>query len=124
MAKRSRAASVTFVRSPGILIAVVVTAANVDDARAGPGRLRAGAQVSDFPRLQVVFADGKYHNHELYDWLCRHKRPYRTEIVSRPKGEKKFKPLPGALGRGKGPRRGEGSHPVLEQGLRAHAGGE
>jgi putative transposase len=81
------------VDSLGLLIAVVVTAANVDDARAAqdifaqvPGR--------DFPRLHVVFVDGKYHNYALYDWLSRHRRPYRLEIVSRPKGETKFKPLP------------------------------
>lgn len=27
-------------------------------------------------------------------WLSRHRRPYRLEIVSRPKGATKFKPLP------------------------------
>ena len=81
------------VDSLGFLIAVVVTAANVDDARAARD-VFAQVRGRDFPRLQVVFADGKYHNHELYDWLCRHKRPYRRQIVSRPKGEKKFKPLP------------------------------
>lgn len=81
------------VDSLGFLIAVVVTAANVDDARAAqvifaqvPGR--------DFPRLRVVFADHKYHNYELYDWLSLHRRPYRLQIVSRPRGEKTFKPLP------------------------------
>src|SRR5205807_6165060 len=81
------------VDSLGFLIAVVVTAANVDDARAAQD-IFAQVRGRDFPRLQVVFADGKYHNHELYEWLSRHKRPYRLEIVSRPKGEKKFKPLP------------------------------
>jgi putative transposase len=67
------------------LLAAVVTAANVDDARVR-GR--------DFPRLRVVFADGEYHNYALYDWLRRHRRPYRLEVVSRPKGETKFQPLP------------------------------
>src|SRR5206468_264677 len=77
----------------GFLLAVVVTAANVDDARAAQDVFDQ-VRGRDFPRLQVVFADGKYHNHELYDWLRRHRRPYRLEIVSRPKGERKFKPLP------------------------------
>jgi putative transposase len=81
------------VDSLGFLLAVVVTAANVDDARAAPD-VFAQARGRDFPRLRVVYADGKYHNYELYDWLRRHRRPYRLEVVSRPKGEKGFKPLP------------------------------
>jgi putative transposase len=81
------------VDSLGFLIAVVVTAANVDDARAAQD-VFAQVRGRDFPRLRVVFADHKYHNYELYDWLSLHRRPYRLEIVSRPKGERKFKPLP------------------------------
>jgi putative transposase len=81
------------VDSLGFLIAVVVTAANVDDARAAQD-VFAQVRGRDFPRLQVVFADARYHNHALYEWLSRHRRPYRLEIVSRPKGETRFKPLP------------------------------
>jgi putative transposase len=81
------------VDSLGLLIAVVVTAANVDDAQAAQD-VFAQVRGRDFPRLRVVFVDAKYHNYELDDWLSRHHRPYRLEIVSRPKGETKFKPLP------------------------------
>src|SRR5436190_7136361 len=81
------------VDSLGFLIAVVVTAANVDDARAAQD-VFARVRGRDFPRLQVVFADARYHNYALYDWLWRHRRPYRLEIVSRPKGETRFQPLP------------------------------
>jgi putative transposase len=81
------------VDSLGFLIAVVVTAANVDDARAAQD-VFAQVRGRDFPRLRVVFVDGKYHNYALYDWLRGHRRPYRLEVVSRPKGEKGFKPLP------------------------------
>jgi len=81
------------VDSLGFLIAVVVTAANIDDARAAQ-EVFAQVRGRDFPRLRVVFVDGKYHNYALYDWLRLHRRPYRLEIVSRPKGETKFKPLP------------------------------
>lgn len=81
------------VDSLGFLIAVVVTAANVDDARAAQD-VFAQVRGRDFPRLRVVLADGKYHNYQLYDWLSLHRRPYRLEIVSRPKGETAFKPLP------------------------------
>src|SRR5947199_8727122 len=70
------------VDSLGFLIAVVVTAANVDDARAAQD-LFAQVRGRDFPRLRVVFADAKYHNYEMYHWLSRHRQPYRLEIVSR-----------------------------------------
>ena len=76
----------------GLLIAVTVTAANVDDGRAAKA-VFAQARGRDFPRLVVVYADNKYHNHDLYDWLRKHRRPYRVEVVSRPKGETRFKPL-------------------------------
>ena len=76
----------------GLLIAVVVTAANVDDGRAAP-EVFAQAPGRDLPRLKVVFADNKYHNHGLYAWLRLHRRPYQLEVVSRPQGETRFKPL-------------------------------
>jgi putative transposase len=76
----------------GLLIAVVVTAANVDDAKAAQD-VFAQVRGRDFPRLEVVFADGKYHNYDLSDWLTRHRRPYDLEVVSRPVGTTGFKPL-------------------------------
>jgi putative transposase len=77
----------------GLLIAVAVTAADVDDAR-GAQDVFAQVRGRDFPRLEVVFTDGKYHNYELYGWLRVHKRPYRLEVVSRPAGQKGFQPVP------------------------------
>lgn len=77
----------------GLLIAVVVTAANVDDARAAQ-EVFAQVRGRDFRRLQVVFADNKYHNYALYAWLRVHQRPYRLEVVSRETGETQFVPLP------------------------------
>jgi putative transposase len=76
----------------GLLIAVTVTAANVDDGRAAP-RVFAQVPAEDFPRLWVVFADSKYHNHDLYEWLRAHQRPYRIKIESRAEGETRFVPL-------------------------------
>lgn len=76
----------------GMLIAVAVTAANVDDARAAQG-VFAQVRRRDFPRLEVVFADSKYHNYALYEWLSLHRRRYRLEVVSRPPGETTFQPL-------------------------------
>jgi putative transposase len=78
----------------GLLLAVVVTAANVDDGVAAlksVGKLQPEA----FPRLEAIFADNKYHNHEFEAWLKTHsKGKWRLEISSRPAGETGFKPLP------------------------------
>src|SRR5215472_15427178 len=76
----------------GLLLAVVVTAANVDDARAAQ-RLFAQLPGKDFPRLEVVQADNKYHSPTLDRWLRVHHRPYRIWVVSRPPGERRFVPL-------------------------------
>jgi putative transposase len=81
------------VDSLGLLLAVVVTAACVDDAWAAqavfgllPGRL--------VPELRVVWADSKYHNYDLYDWLVVHRRPYQVKVVSRPPGSEGWVKLP------------------------------
>ena len=52
----------------GLLLAVVVTSAAVEDAAAAPEVLKQLA-VEKFPRLQVIWADGKYHNHKLLGWI-------------------------------------------------------
>jgi putative transposase len=80
------------VDSMGLLLAVVVTAASLDDARAAPDAL--GLLPDDqFPRLRLVWADQKYHNHELYGWVDVYGQ-YELEIVRRPQGAKGFVPLP------------------------------
>jgi len=76
----------------GLLIAVVVTAANVDDAQAAQ-EVFAAVRGRDFPRLKVVYGDGRYHSPTLDRWLRLHRRPYRVEVVSRPEGERRFVPL-------------------------------
>jgi putative transposase len=76
----------------GLLLAVVVTAANVDDAQAAQ-RLFAQMPSQDFPRLEAVQADNKYHNHDLDRWLRVHHRGYAVVVVSRQAGERRFVPL-------------------------------
>lgn len=76
----------------GMLIAVAVTAANGDDARAAQEVFRQ-VRGRDFPRLEVVFGDGRYHSPTLDRWLRVHHRPYRVQVVSRPEGESGFVPL-------------------------------
>ena len=77
----------------GLLLAVVVTAANVDDGVAAP-KVVAKLQLEALPRLAVFFADNKYHNHDSYAWLNEHsKGKWRLEVSSRPEGSVGFKPL-------------------------------
>ena len=45
----------------GLLIAVVVTGANLDDGTAAP-QLLSRVAVADFPRLITLFGDNKYNN--------------------------------------------------------------
>ena len=52
----------------GLLLAVVVTAANVDDAKAAQ-QLFAQMPSKDFYRLEEVQADNRYHSPELDRWL-------------------------------------------------------
>src|SRR5437868_12546 len=66
----------------GLLLAVTVTAASADDAAAAPGAL-AQLPRDDFPRLRLLWADQKYHNHELYGWVAENAR-YELEVVRRP----------------------------------------
>jgi|ERR1019366_6393968 putative transposase len=76
----------------GLLIAIVVTAANVDDAWAAQA-LFSQVRGRDFPRLEVIYGDARYHSPTLDRWLRVHRRHYRVEVVSRPAGERRFVPL-------------------------------
>jgi putative transposase len=68
----------------GLLLAVVVTGAGVDDAQAAPAVLRQLDRTA-YPRLAKIWADNKYHNHDLYAWVKEDAAGrYELEIVSRP----------------------------------------
>jgi len=77
----------------GLLLAVAVTNAAMDDAAAAPIVLK---QVSprDFPRINKVRADNKYHNYNLRAWIEKHRPHWQLEVISRPKGVKGFVRLP------------------------------
>jgi putative transposase len=75
----------------GLLLIVVVTAANLDDGATAP-QLLAGLPAVVFPRLAVVWADRKYRNSKLDAWLSGQDR-LRVEVTSKPDGEPGFKPL-------------------------------
>jgi putative transposase len=73
----------------GLLLVVVVSAASADDGTFAPevlSRLTAEHRT----RLELVWADGKYHNHTLGRWLVTSRAGYRIEVVSRPAGAKGF----------------------------------
>ena len=76
----------------GLLIAVLITSAGLDDGAAAP-RLLAHVTPSDFPRLVAIFADQKYHNHVFEAWLAEHRAGWRLDIKMRPEGTKGFTPL-------------------------------
>ena len=77
----------------GLLIAVVVTGANMDDGTTAP-RLLERVSMEDYPRLKTIFGDNKYRNHALNSWLAEHRPSWKVEIQSRPEGATKFEPVP------------------------------
>jgi putative transposase len=77
----------------GLLMMVVVSAASADDGTFAPevlGRLTA----EHTSRLELIWADSKYHNHRLNGWLARTGAGYWIEVVSRPAGSQGFVKLP------------------------------
>jgi putative transposase len=77
----------------GLLIVVLVTIASADDGTIAPEVLR---KLTDehLTRLELLWADTKYHNHALNAWLKEEKVGYRIEVVSRPPGSEGYVPLP------------------------------
>ena len=77
----------------GLLLAVVVTGASVDDAQAVPDLFRR-LPADKYPRRELLWADNKYHNHELNAWLQEtYRGPIRIEVKTRTDTEKVFKPI-------------------------------
>jgi putative transposase len=76
----------------GLLLAVAVTAACVDDAEGAKNVLNE-IESPAFPRLRVIWADSKYHNYSLYAWVDQH-ADYKLHIVRRPQEAKGFVLMP------------------------------
>ena len=76
----------------GLLVAVLVTGANLDDGTAAP-QLLARISSQDCPRLQTIFGDNKYRNHALNAWLAEHRPGWKVEVQTRPDGAAKFEPV-------------------------------
>jgi len=76
----------------GLLIVVLITSAGLDDGVAAPKLLHL-IDPKDFPRLETIFADNKYHNHALHTWMREHRPTWRIEVKARPEGARGFTPL-------------------------------
>jgi putative transposase len=80
------------VDSMGLLLAVLVTAADVDDARAAT-ELFARLENQPMSHVGRMFADTKYHNYALYQWVESQAR-WELVIVRRPEGAEGWVRLP------------------------------
>jgi len=76
----------------GLVLAILITSAGLDDGVAAP-LLLGLVTPQDFPRLMTIFADQKYHNHDLETWMAAHRTGWRIEVKTRPEGMKGFTPL-------------------------------
>ncbi len=63
----------------GLLLAVLITSAHVDDG-AGAVDLLTQINPQDFPRLEPIFGDTKYHNQVLETWLAENRLGWRIEV--------------------------------------------
>jgi putative transposase len=78
----------------GLLLGVAVTAASADDGNAAPEVLWQLDDAERFPRLEVVYADQKYENATVREWLAARGDPFRLEVVRRPDDQEGFVKLP------------------------------
>jgi len=76
----------------GLLVAVLITGAGVDDGAAA-SKLLGQITPENFPRLEVIFGDNKYHNHGLEAWLKEQRPNWHVEVKKRPEGTRGFTPL-------------------------------
>ena len=75
-----------------MLIAIAITSAGLDDG-VSPFTLLGQVDPQDFPRLITIFADQKYHNHNLEACIAEHRAGWRIEVKTRPTGTQGFMPL-------------------------------
>lgn len=76
----------------GLLLAVTVTAGNLDDGTHAPcvlGKLKA----AEYPRLRAILGDNKYHNKTLEEWLRASQAPYKILVVMKAEGTPGFVPV-------------------------------
>ena len=77
----------------GIVLAVIITAANIDDGVAATMLFKKITQ-EQCPRLEVIWGDNKYHNLSFEAFLASERPGWRLEVKKPPKGSKGFVPVP------------------------------
>ena len=73
----------------GFVIAILITAASVDDGVAAV-QLLEQVDSAMYPRLKVIWGDNKYHNLALEAWIKKHRPDWTLEVKSPPEGSKGF----------------------------------
>jgi putative transposase len=73
----------------GLLLAVAVTTAKLDDGAAAPLVLQK-LPAAKFPRLRKLWADLKYRNKALAAWMAVQRVGYVIEVKEKPEGRKGF----------------------------------
>jgi putative transposase len=81
------------VDSLGLLLVVLVTAANADDGTTAPMVLRR-LTAEHRRRLDEIRGDGKYNNRSLDRYLAREQASYKVTVVERPAGAQGLVQLP------------------------------
>ena len=73
----------------GLLLAVAVTSAKLDDGAAAP-QVLAKVPATKFPRLRKLWGDQKYRNKALAAWMRAQAVSYAIEVKEKPAGKKGF----------------------------------
>jgi putative transposase len=81
------------VDSLGLLLAVVVTSARLDDGTGAP-QVLGQLDPAQGLRLEVIWGDQRYPNRSWQRWLEQQRVGYRVAVVSRPEGAQGFVLLP------------------------------
>jgi putative transposase len=76
----------------GLLVAILMTGAGVDDGVAAP-MLLAKLSPDNLPRLVIIVGDSKSHHRHLHAWMAANRPDWRIEVKTRPEGSKGFTPL-------------------------------
>ncbi|MGH7751122.1 MAG: IS5 family transposase [Candidatus Dormibacteria bacterium] len=76
----------------GLLLAVAVTAANLDDGTHASCVLEK-LEAAQYPRLEIILADNKYNNRTLEEWLWLQAVPYKIVVVMKAEGAPGFVPV-------------------------------
>jgi putative transposase len=77
----------------GLLLAVLVTTAALDDGAAAP-QVVDRLDPKDYPRLKKLWGDNKYHNLNFRQWLATNRAGWELEVKTREPGVKGFAVLP------------------------------